>query len=350
MSDPVPAGDLYLLDAHGLIFQMFFGVGPMSAPDGRPTNAVFGVTRALMNLYDRGAEYLIATLDHADPTFRTAIAADYKAHRDPPPPDLLLQEPLIHQVLEAMRIPFIIAPGYEADDVMATVATQAAERGLNVFLCTSDKDCRQLVTDKVKMLNLRKDLEVLDAAGIVADWGVRPDQVVDFQALVGDSVDGVKGVAGVGPKTAAKWLGQFGTLDALIANADQAAGGPKVKQALKDAIARGDLVKSKSLVTLDRNVPLAFDWEGWRRRDWDGQRLLELFHEFGFRSFAERVRRTLAGSGAKKNARRWRSPGWPRPRRAGGVSPPRRPRTRRPRRRARPRRGRRPPGRACSTN
>ena len=302
MSDPVSAGNLYLLDAHGLIFQMFFGVGPMSAPDGRPTNAVFGVTRSLMGLYDRGADYLIAALDHHQPTFREEIAADYKAHRDPPPTDLVLQEPLIQQVMEAMRIPFLVVPGYEADDVMATVAGQAAARGLDVFLCTADKDCRQLVTEKVKMLNLRKDGEILDAAGILKDWGVRPDQVIDYQSLVGDATDGVKGVSGVGPKTAAKWLQQFGTLDNLIAHADEAPGGPKVKQALKDAIANGDLEKSKKLVTLDTNVPLPFDWEGWRRRDWDGQKLLELFHEFGFRGFSERVRKTLAGSGAKKNA------------------------------------------------
>ena len=201
-----------------------------------------------------------------------------------------------------MRIPFLIVPGYEADDVMATVSSEAAARGLDVFLCTSDKDCRQLVTNKVKMLNLRKDGEILDPAAIEADWGVRPDQVIDFQTMVGDSVDGIKGVPGVGPKTAAKWLQQFGTLDNLIAHADEAPGGPKVKQALKDSIANGNLEKSKKLVTLDKNVPLKFDWEGWKRRDWDSQKLLELFHEFGFRGFAERVRKTLAGSGAKKNA------------------------------------------------
>ncbi len=302
MPDPASAGTLYLLDAHGLIFQMFYGVGPMTAPDGRPTNAVFGVTRALMNLYDRGAEYLIAALDHEAPTFRVEIAPDYKAHRDAPPDDLLRQEPLIHQVLDALRIPFIMAPGYEADDVMATIASEGAARGLDVFLCTSDKDCRQLVTSKVKMLNLRKDYEVLDEAGVLADWGVLPAQVIDFQSLVGDSVDGVKGVPGVGPKTAAKWLQQFGTLENLIANADSAAGGPKVRQSLKDAIAAGVLDKSRKLVTLDTKVPLKLDWDGWKRRDWDGQKLLELFHEFGFRGFAERVRKTLATSGAKKSA------------------------------------------------
>ena len=301
MADAPPAGSLYLLDAHGLIFQMFHGIGPMTAPDGRPTNAVFGVTRALMSLYDKGADYLIATLDTSGPTFRDKIDENYKAHRDPPPDDLILQEPMIQQVMEGMRIPFLTAPGFEADDIMATVAKDGAARGLDVFVCSSDKDLRQTISDKVTILNLRKG-ETIDAAKLMVDWGVKPEQVIDFQSLVGDSVDNVPGVMGVGPKTAAKWLQQFGTLDNIIANADNVPGGPKTKQSLKDSIANGNLAKSKTLVTLDTRVPLAIDWEGWKRRDWDGQRLLELFHEFGFRGFAERVRRTMTTSGAKKNA------------------------------------------------
>jgi DNA polymerase-1 len=305
MPDTAPAGSLYLLDAHGLIFQMYFGVkGGMTAPDGRPTNAVFGVTRALMDLYDRGADYLIAALDHGDPTFRDAIDSNYKAHRDPPPEELLRQEPLIHQIMEAMGIPFLIVPGYEADDIMATIANEASARGLNVFLCTADKDCRQLITEQVKVLNLRKPTgeDLLDAAGVLADWGVHPNQVIDFQSLVGDAVDNIPGVPGVGPKTASKWLQQFGTLDNIIANAEQVPGGPKIKAALKDAIANGNLLKSRTLVTLHTAVPLKLDWEGWRRRDWNGPRLLELFHEFGFRGYAERVRKTITAAGAKKNS------------------------------------------------
>jgi DNA polymerase-1 len=305
MSATASAGSLYLLDAHGLIFQMFFGIkGGMTAPDGRPTNAVYGVTRALMDLYDRGADYLIATLDHKDATFREAIDPNYKAHRDPPPEELLMQEPLIQNIMAAMRIPFLIVPGYEADDIMATVATAASDRGLDVYLCTADKDCRQLITDKVKVLNLRKPEggELLDAAGVLADWGVRPDQVIDFQALVGDTVDNVPGVPGVGPKTASKWLQEFGTLDKIIANVETVPAGPKVKAALRESIANGDLAKSKALVSLDHHVPLTFDWEGWRRQDWDGPRLHELLQEFGFRSFAERVRRTLTTSGVKRNS------------------------------------------------
>ncbi|HUR53960.1 MAG TPA: DNA polymerase I, partial [Gemmataceae bacterium] len=301
MADTPPAGSLYLLDAHGLIFQMFHGIGPMSAPDGRPTNAVFGVTRSLMSLYDRGADYLIAALDMAGPTFRNDLDTNYKAHRPPPPDDLVIQEPLIHQVLEAMRIPFLMQEGFEADDIMATVASEGAARGLDVYLCSADKDCRQLLSSNVKILNLRKQ-EMMDSAALISDWGVRPDQVIDYQALVGDSVDNVPGVPGVGPKTAAKWLQELGSLDAIIKNPDAVSGGAKVKASLKEAIANGKLELSKRLVTLDTRVPMALDWEGWKRRDWDGQRLLELFHEFGFRGFAERVRKTMAASGAKKNA------------------------------------------------
>lgn len=291
---------VYLLDAHGLVFQMFHGIPPMTAPDGRPTNAVFGVTRAIMNLYDHGAQYLIAVFDHKDPTFRDAIDENYKGHRDPPPDDLLLQEPLIHDVLTAFRIPILVLPGFEADDVMATVAATAAERGCEVYLCTADKDCRQLLSDRVKILNLRKD-EILDPAGLHAIWGVRPNQVIDFQTLVGDTADNIPGVPGVGPKTATKWLQQYDTLDNLIAHADEL-GGPKVREAFKAAIANGNLQKSKTLVTLRTDAPITFDWEGWRRRDWDGPRLLELFQQFDFKGYANKVRTTLTHSGQAKNA------------------------------------------------
>ena len=294
------AGTLYVLDTHGMIFQMFHGVGPMSAPDGRPTNAVFGVTRAIMDLYDHGADYLICAFDLPAKTFREELYGEYKAHRPPPPSDLLVQEPMIQQVLQAMRIPVVGVPGFEADDVMATLASEGAARDLAVFLCTSDKDCRQLLSDRVTILNLRKK-DRLDAAGLMKDWGVTPKQVVDFQTLVGDTADNVPGVPGVGPKTATKWLQKYGTLDNLIAHADEV-GGPKLRDALKKAVADGVLTLSRTLVRLDDRVPLALDWDGWKRRDWDGPKLLELFAEFGFRGFANKVRHSLAGSGAKLNA------------------------------------------------
>jgi DNA polymerase I len=294
------ANTLYVLDSHGLIYQMFHGIGPMSAPDGRPTNAVFGVTRALMNLYDQGAEYLLAAMDLPGPTFRSKLFDEYKAHRDPPPDDLLVQEPMILQVLEAMRIPVLTVEEFEADDIMATLAVEGVARGLTVNLCTSDKDCRQLLSNKVKIQNLRKG-ETLDVEGLKKDWGVEPRQVIDFQALVGDSVDNVPGISGCGPKTAAKWLQQYDTLDNIIANADFLSG-PKLKESFKKAVADGSLAQSKTLVALRTDVPLSFDWDSWRRREWDGSKLLELFQTFGFRGFANRVKQTLTKSGAKKNA------------------------------------------------
>ena len=297
---PPPGQSAYVLDSHGMIYQMFHGVGPMSAPDGRPTNAVFGVTRAIMDLYDHGADYLIAAFDRKEPTFRAEFHADYKANRSSPPDDLIVQEPMIAQVFEAMRIPVVSVAGFEADDVMATLARSGEERGLTVHLCTSDKDCRQLLTDRVKILNLRKG-EAMDARGLVDDWGVRPEQVIDYQTLVGDASDNVKGVSGCGPKTAAKWLKEYGTLANVLANVDKL-GGPKIRESVKKASEDGTLDRARKLVTLVRDVPMALDWDAWKRRDWDGQRLLELFAEFGFRGFANKVRSTLAKSGGQRNA------------------------------------------------
>jgi DNA polymerase I len=291
---------VYLLDTHGLVFQMFHGMPPMNSPDGRPTNAVFGVTRAIMDLYDRGATYLLATFDTEEPTFRVDLFPEYKGHRDPPPEDLVAQLPMIDQVLNAMGVPVLKLPGYEADDIIATLSRQADERGCEVFLCSSDKDCRQLLTDRVKIQNLRKG-EVLDAVGLFADWGIRPDQVIDYQTLVGDSVDNISGVPGCGAKTASKWLAEYGTLEKILANVDYL-GGPKLRESVKKAMADGTIELCKKLVTLRTDAPIPFDWDGWRRRDWHGQQLLELFQDFGFRGFANRVRSTLAKVGATKNA------------------------------------------------
>jgi DNA polymerase-1 len=292
---------LYLIDSHALIYQMFHAVPPMTSPDGRPTNAVFGITRDLLNICDEvQPTYLLSTFDTPEPTFRNAICADYKAHREPPPPDLTLQIPIVHAVLEAMGLPILSIPGYEADDIMATVATAAAAKGIDVVLCTTDKDCRQLIGDRVRMLNLRKKTYV-DRAELMTLWGVTPEQVVDFQTLVGDSVDNVKGVPGIGEKTAARLLQQYGTLDNLVAHVDEIKQ-PKMKENLKNTLASGDLEKCRSLVRLKTDVPMKLDWDGWQRHPWDGPRLVAMFEELGFRGYANRVRGAMKASGQAKNA------------------------------------------------
>jgi DNA polymerase-1 len=280
-------GCLYLIDAHSLIFQVFHAIPEMSSPSGLSTNALFGFTRDLLFLCtEKKPDYLVCAFDVAGPTFRDRLYAEYKAHRAPMPDDLQSQLPLIREMLGAMRVPVLGVPGYEADDVIATVATAGAAQGLKVFICTSDKDCRQLINDRVCLYNLRKHT-AFDEEALLHDWGIKPDQVVDLQAMVGDSVDNVPGVPGIGVKTAAKLLQEFGTLDNVLANIDKIPGA-KRQENLRAA---SDIITlSRQLVRLDTNMPMEMDWEGWRLQEWDAPRLLELFQEWGFRGFAAQVR------------------------------------------------------------
>jgi DNA polymerase-1 len=298
MASGVSPGGVILVDAHALVFQSFHAIPAMTGPDGRPTNALFGFTRDLFFLRDEmRPTYLLCAFDRPEPTFRSDLYPDYKAHRPPPPDDLCSQVPRIQAVIEAMNLPVLSAARFEADDVLATVAAAADQRGLDVTLCTTDKDCRQLITDRVRLYNLRKR-QVYDRDALRADWGVAPEQVVDFQALVGDSVDNVPGVPGVGPKTAAKLLQQYGTLDNLLAHRDELPKG-KMKENLQANAQK--VLLSRQLVRLDTHVPIPMDWDAWRVHDYDAPRLLALFEEAGFRGLANKVRsaaRTGGGSTA----------------------------------------------------
>jgi DNA polymerase-1 len=283
-------GTLYLVDAHSLIFQVFHAIRGITSPTGLPTNAVFGFVRDLLFLRSLQPDSLVCAFDRSEPTFRSDIFADYKAHREPPPEDLQLQIPLIYQAVEALGIPALSVLRYEADDVMATLARAASQRGLDVFVCTADKDCRQLIDDRVRLYSLRKR-EEFGRAELLADWGVTPEQVVDLQTLVGDSVDNVPGVPGIGVKTAAKLLQEFGTLDNLLANVDKVPG--KKQQVLRESGER--IALSRQLVRLDDHVPIEFDWEGWKLRPIDAPRLLELCREWGFQSLAGQIRAMSRG-------------------------------------------------------
>ena len=196
---------MFLIDAHGLIFQVFHAITSMSSPTGLPVNALFGLARDVLFVRSRRPEYLLCAFDRSEPTFRSQIYPAYKANRPPMDDDLRVQLPLIHQLLEAMHIPEISLAGFEADDLLATVATAAAQRGLEVFICTSDKDCRQLLCERIRLYSLRKRAE-FGREELRKEWGITPEQVVDFQALVGDTVDNVPGVSGIGPKTATALL------------------------------------------------------------------------------------------------------------------------------------------------
>ena len=265
----------------------------MTSPSGLPVNAVFGIARDLMALRERKPTYLVCAMDRPEPTFRSCIFPEYKAHRPEPPADLIRQFSLIEDLIVAMGIPLLSLAGFEADDLIATVATSAQARDLDCFICTSDKDCRQLLTEKTRLFNLRKGIEY-GIAELAADWGIRPDQVVELQALVGDSADNVPGVPGIGYKTAAKLLQEFGTLANILANADKVAGAKK-QEALRAA--GPQVATSLKLVQLDRFVPIPITWDAWQLQEPDYSRLFHLFRDWGFRTLASQMEKKMpAGS------------------------------------------------------
>jgi DNA polymerase-1 len=284
---------VYIVDAFSLIFQVFHALPEMTSPSGQPVAAVHGFARDLIDLLEKKKpDFLFCAFDLSEITFRNELFPDYKAGRKEMPADLQLQIPQIRRMVEALGIPVLELAGYEADDVLATVARQAEQAGFDCFLVTSDKDCRQLITERVKMYNIRKD-QVLDAAALQADWGIRPDQVVDFQALVGDAVDNVPGIPLIGPKIASELLGKYETLEGVLDHAWEVSGDKRRENLLRG---REAALLSRRLVRLVNDVPLAFDWEAGRIGRIDQATVEQLCHEFGFRRLADRVRR-LAGAG-----------------------------------------------------
>jgi DNA polymerase-1 len=292
VSEPpsIQGWQIYAVDAHSLIFQVFHAIPDMVSPRGEHVNAVFGFVRDMLDLIEKKKpDALLCAFDLSGPTFRSELFDAYKADRGEMPDELAAQIPKIYDVLQAMAIPVLSCEGYEADDVLATVAQLCDEAGANCYLVSGDKDCRQLITDRVAVYNIRKD-QVFDAAALRADWGIGPDQVVDFQALVGDTVDNVPGVPGIGAKTAQGLLETYGTLDNLLERAAEIPGA-KGKKLVEH---REAALLSRELVRLDRHVPVTPDWDASRVGGMDGERLARLFAEFGFRTLAERAAKLAA--------------------------------------------------------
>jgi DNA polymerase-1 len=278
---------VFAIDLLSRAYQLFHALPEMTAPDGRPVSVVFGMVRDLLDVIEKKRpDYLFCGMDAAGPTFRHEKFEAYKANRAEMPADLVPQIPLVRRLLDVMGIPCLELAGYEADDILATLATRTVAAGGECTIATSDKDARQLLGDQVRLLNLRTNAP-LGAAELEAEWGIRPDQVVDFLALVGDAVDNVPGVPGIGPKIAGELLQKFGTLDAVLANVEGVAG---VKRR-ENLVAHGDTARAgRELIRLETNVPLAIPWEAGRRHEPDPEALAELLREFGFRSLLGRVR------------------------------------------------------------
>jgi DNA polymerase-1 len=281
------ADTLYILDTFSLIFQVFHAIGSeMTGASGQPTNAVYGITRDLRNmLVDRKAKFWLAAMDSPGAAVRAEWYPEYKATRTEMPADLRPQISMIKDVMAGFGIPMLMHDGWEADDIIATVTKQAVARGLDVILVTTDKDCRQLLGPNVRMLNLRKNT-YLGVDELKADWGIAPEQVVDYQSLVGDSVDNVPGVPLIGPKKATALLQEFGDLETVLANADKAPGA-KLKENLKTFADQARLCKR--LVKLYDDLPIEIDWDQTRCGQLNFPRLAELFTEFGFKRLAEEI-------------------------------------------------------------
>jgi len=277
---------LFVVDVFSLVFQVFHAIPPMTGVSGQPTNAVFGFSRDLLNiLRTKRPDYLVCALDSPGRGVREDIYPEYKAQREEMPPDLRPQIAVIKEVIEAFGIPGISVDGWEADDVLATLARRAEAAGIATGIITSDKDARQLLSPLIRLYNVRKDTW-LDETGLMEDWGIRPDQVVDFQSLVGDAVDNVPGVPLIGPKKASALLHQFGTLEDVLARADEAPG-QKLRDNLKQYAHLARI--SRHLVELNTHLDFHFDFETARPGRFDVPRLIQIFKECGFRRLIDEV-------------------------------------------------------------
>ena len=276
---------LFLIDGSSQMYRAYHAIRGLSAPDGRATNAVYGFVTMLRKLVaDHSPEYIAASFDLAGPTFRSDLSADYKANRTPMPPDLVEQVPLVHEACEALGVPILTSERFEADDVIGTLARQAHEAGFEVVLVTGDKDFFQLVGPGISVYNPRDEGTWFDADGVVEKFGVRPDQVVDVLALMGDSIDNIKGVPGIGEKGARELIATHGTLDALLEAAPTITQ-KRYREALVTHAASAR--ESRELARIRIDVPVSFDPAALHYRGPSRERCFALFSSLGFRSLVQ---------------------------------------------------------------
>lgn len=276
MSKPI-----VLVDGSSYLYRAFHALPPLTNSQGQPTGAIYGVVNMLRKLLkDIGPEHIAVVFDAKGKTFRDDIFPEYKAHRPPMPDDLRLQIEPVHRIVRAMGLPLLLIDGVEADDVIATLAKQAEAQGHFVLISTGDKDMAQLVTDKITLVNTMTN-SVLNPETVFEKFGVRPDQIIDYLSLMGDSVDNVPGVPKVGPKTAAKWLSEYDSLDNLIAHAHDIKG--KIGENFRAALQ--DLPLSKQLVTLKCDVELPITVDELKIIPQNFSTLREDYQTMGFKSW-----------------------------------------------------------------
>ncbi|QIL78644.1 DNA polymerase I [Diaphorobacter sp. HDW4A] len=285
---------LVLVDGSSYLYRAFHAMPDLRAVPGDPTSAATGAIRGMINMMQAlrkevAADYAVCVFDASGPTFRDEIYTEYKAQRAPMPDDLRSQIDPIHDVVRMLGWKVVAVPKVEADDVIATLARIAAEQGIDVVVSSGDKDLSQLVNERITIIDTMNGKK-RDVAGVTEEFGVLPSLMVDFQALVGDTVDNVPGVTKVGPKTASKWLLEYGSLDKLVENAADIKG--VAGQNLRDAIASGQLALSRQLVTMKTDCELDDYISGLPALDAitlgepDGVQLQPFYEKYGFKGLA----------------------------------------------------------------
>ena len=285
---------LILVDGSSYLFRAFHALPPLISSKGQHTGAVKGVINMIRSLVKAYPDSHIAVVfDAKGKTFRNDMYADYKAHRPPMPDELRSQIEPIHAIIRAMGLPMLVIDGVEADDVIGTLATQACAQHIRTLISTGDKDLAQLVTENVTLLNTMTN-ESLDPAGVTAKFGLPPERIVEYLALMGDAADNIPGVPGVGPKTALKWLQEYGSLEALVANVGKVSG--KIGERLRENIEQ--LWLSYRLATIKRDVALDVQIADLVHKDEDVEQLHALFSLLEFKSWVKEVE----GRGGKSAA------------------------------------------------
>jgi DNA polymerase-1 len=287
-SPQTQAPTLYLIDGHSLLYRAYYAIRHLSSPSGTPTNAVYGMTTMLLKvLRERKPGYVAIAFDTKAPTLRHQAFKDYKAHRPPMPDELSTQLPYITRLIDALRIPRLALEGYEADDLIATVAVKAAAEEVPVVLVSTDKDLYQLITPSITLYDAMKD-QMIGPVEVAERFGVEPVQMVDLLGLMGDAVDNVPGVPGVGEKTAAALIHQFGSIERLLDHLDEV-GKPKLRETLREHADQARL--SRDLVRLHTDCPVPFEPKRFQRVEPDPEQLRTLFAELGFSSLLDALPR-----------------------------------------------------------
>ncbi|HEU5440231.1 MAG TPA: DNA polymerase I [Ktedonobacterales bacterium] len=295
---------LVLIDGNALYHRSFHAFPEEIATSaGEPTNAVFGFTRMLLDVLKIvRPEYLIVTFDRPTPTFRHDAYQPYKAHRPPMPDGLRAQFPRVREIVKAFNIPIYECDGFEADDLLGTLALQAERQGLATVIATGDLDTLQLVDDLVRVTFARSprrgDFEYFDHAAVVQRYGFEPPLIVDYKALVGDTSDNIPGVPGIGAKTATKLIQDYGTLEEILAHRDELPPRTKTTLTEHEATAR----QSKYLATIVRDAPVSLDLESARALRYDPNRILALFRELEFHSLVDRLPRATTAEAPSTGA------------------------------------------------